>query len=383
MPNQNLLVLWGSPVFVLLIGYTLAYYQYPFIAITTCVIGLTLIQWPKRSPEQPSHDQQAASIKEINKEYQSTFNDLTNTLSTTLEECELSISNVKSTQEDAVVTLNDSFLKLKHLVEQQEKNLKSLITTDDSDEFYSKSMKEFAMKTEETLSRFINSTVDTSASTMGLLEKVNKIHESMPQVMKALGDIDGIAAQTNLLALNAAIEAARAGEQGRGFAVVADEVRSLSSRSTQFSDEIKNRLNAISHSVTELTEDVGKLASQDVSYIIESKQDINNALHHIVSKAESDAIVTDKLDSLAANLSEAINNAIRGLQFSDINNQHLNFILNALVFIREHLNNISHEDIEQLTSEMKTYLENIKNRRYTNKNPVSANSMTAGGVELF
>jgi methyl-accepting chemotaxis protein len=300
------------------------------------------------------------------------------------QECEVNIAGIKNTQDDAVTTLSNSFEKLQELVTVQADTIQKLILADDtSDILYSEKMRTFADKTAETLDQFIQSTVDMSSSSMALLDQVTQIYESVPEVLKAVKDIDSIADQTNLLALNAAIEAARAGEHGRGFAVVADEVRSLSNRSSQFSDAIQSQLKAMSSQIEGLTGEVGRLASYDVSYVIDAKKDINNALSSIINKAESDSVVTSGLEQLAYELDTALSKAIRGLQFGDINGQNLEYTLDSLVFLREQFTGLSFDDLGNTMSEFSEHVANMQLRKTDKHNPVSATSMDAGDIDFF
>ncbi|WP_425452764.1 methyl-accepting chemotaxis protein [Marinomonas piezotolerans] len=218
---------------------------------------------------------------------------------------------------------------------------------------------------------------------MELLNKVNKIHDEMPEITKALKDIDEIAEQTNLLALNAAIEAARAGEAGRGFAVVADEVRSLSNRSSGFSDAIQARLQAMQSQVAELTHSMERLAAHDVTYIMESKKSMNTALGHIVDKAVSDSQVTAELDTLTHKLESAIFDATRGLQFDDINSQNIQYTIDTIDLIVEQLPALKDHSVHDIENVFKEKLDAITERRQQKHNPVSQQDIESGDIDLF
>src|SRR5690606_9433428 len=90
-----------------------------------------------------------------------------------------------------------------------------------------------------------------SAKVQSAASVITHVEEEAGKVTSVIDVIRGIAEQTNLLALNAAIEAARAGEQGRGFAVVADEVRTLASRTQESTQDIQNMLQRLQQGVKE------------------------------------------------------------------------------------------------------------------------------------
>lgn len=117
-------------------------------------------------------------------------------------------------------------------------------------------------------------------------QRINTMHENTQEIVTVLSVIGAIADQTNLLALNAAIEAARAGEQGRGFAVVADEVRSLAARTQESTAEINELL-------TKLTED----ASLAVNAMNTTKESCQNTTDNTIS-------VGTGLDAMAGSIIE-------------------------------------------------------------------------------
>ena len=208
------------------------------------------------------------------------------------------------------------------------------------------SLKDFIRVSDERLTKMADEVVRVADLSVKMVQELDGVQKRTQAIDGFLQDVEKLADQTSLLALNADIEAARVGEHGRGFSVVANEIRRLSNRSHEFSDRIRNHLKEVRVGLNKTYGDMRLLSAADVEHALLLKDEVLQLTRSLESKNREVADTVSSINAISKEISQDVQNVVISLQFHDITSQQLNSMFSPMDDLRRILFHLMQETLK-------------------------------------
>ncbi|MCC3861222.1 methyl-accepting chemotaxis protein [Pseudemcibacter aquimaris] len=191
----------------------------------------------------------------------------------------------------------------------------------------------------------ISKIVTLSKESIQMVYDLEKVMGNVEETEALLFKIEDINSKTNLLALNAKIESARAGDAGKGFSVVADEMKDLSQLINGLAGEIQSKMGSVSSGIKESFESLKKIANIDMSQNITAKDNIDSMMEEMIEYNNDFSLRLEESSHMSEKIAQDISGLITGFQFQDRATQYLETIKVTLGSLDDFLNDLEHNAV--------------------------------------
>jgi methyl-accepting chemotaxis protein len=286
------------------------------------------------------------------------------------------LTQVQGLVRDAIMKAQESFYALAARVRRQRVLISEIMSQSSESGDDAVSIEKFIGEVRPLFDALTGEILRSGAEAASGVDKMAEMSTALERVFRQLREVENIAMQTNMLAINATIEAARAGTQGQGFGVVAKEVRNLSQTSRSLNDRIVDEVNTTRRLIEELRTTVLHIADVGSETSAQARQGASVALARLAALDDRVKTALRELSSVAQETDDHAATAVQALQFEDMVTQLISCTLQRLERVQRvvHLAASGAPDVLARVSDC--YATALHS-------PVAQTSVASGDVELF
>lgn len=302
----------------------------------TPTLGATVVPLPTAAPPPPAQDDPADALL-------ARWLGLAEAQDRSLAAWDQEVRRVNDMVEGKVVDLAASFRQLSTAAREQSARIEEIVRLAGQVELDGESARigDVVGGMSTLLVDMVNNIIQLSKQGMSMVYVLDDVVRQVEEVEGAVGEIDEINRQTNFVALNAHIEAARAGRHGATFKVVAEEVRLLSKTTASLAERIRARVGAVASGVRKGHEVLRQIATTDLSPQLLAKERIDKTLAGLMGQNQRFQEVLAETASMSASTAETISAVVTGMQFQDLSKQRLEAVLDSMAVLRAGLGELA------------------------------------------